>query len=146
MKPLPYRGVAPAMQDLLAGQIDLLFSGPEQLPLMRAGSVKAYAVSSDVRLASAPDIPTFREMGLSALSYTTWAGLFAPKGMPKDIISKLNVAAVGRTGRSGGAISVRRSRNGDCSARATDTGGAWRAREGRRREMVANHQGVGDQS
>jgi tripartite-type tricarboxylate transporter receptor subunit TctC len=91
---VPYRGVAPAMQDLLAGQIDLLFSGPEQLPLMRAGSVKAYAVSSDVRLASAPDIPTFREMGLPALSYTTWAGLFAPKGMPKDIISKLNAAAV----------------------------------------------------
>jgi tripartite-type tricarboxylate transporter receptor subunit TctC len=56
---MPYRGVAPAMQDLLAGQIDLLFSGPEQLPLMRAGSVKAYAVSSDARLASAPDIPTF---------------------------------------------------------------------------------------
>ena len=47
---VPYRGVAPAMQDLLAGQIDLLFSGPEQLPLIRAGSAKAYAVSSDVRL------------------------------------------------------------------------------------------------
>jgi len=91
---VPYRGVAPAMQDLLAGQIDLMFSGPEQLPLMRAGSVKAYAVSSDVRLASAPDIPTFREMGLPALSYTTWAGFFAPKGTPKDIISKLNAAAV----------------------------------------------------
>jgi len=91
---VPYRGVAPAMQDLLAGQIDLMFSGPEQLPLIRAGSVKAYAVSSDVRLASAPDIPTFREMGLPALSYTTWAGFFAPKGTPKDIISKLNAAAV----------------------------------------------------
>jgi tripartite-type tricarboxylate transporter receptor subunit TctC len=50
---VPYRGVAPAMQDLLAGQIDLMFTGPEQLPLMRAGSVKAYAVSGDVRLASA---------------------------------------------------------------------------------------------
>jgi tripartite-type tricarboxylate transporter receptor subunit TctC len=91
---VPYRGVAPAMQDLLAGQIDLLFSGPEQLPLMRAGSVKAYAVSSDERLASAPDIPAFREIGLPVLSYTTWAGLFAPKGTPKDIISKLNVAVV----------------------------------------------------
>jgi tripartite-type tricarboxylate transporter receptor subunit TctC len=91
---VPYRGVAPAMQDLLAGQIDLMFTGPEQLPLVRAGSVKAYAVSSDVRLASDPDIPTFREMGLPALSYTTWAGFFAPKGTPKDIISKLNAAAV----------------------------------------------------
>ena len=61
---------------------------------MRAGSVKAYAVSSDVRLASAPDIPTFREMGLPALSYTTWAGLFAPKGTPEEIVGKLNAAAV----------------------------------------------------
>jgi tripartite-type tricarboxylate transporter receptor subunit TctC len=61
---------------------------------VRAGSVKAYAVSSDVRLASDPDIPTFREMGLPALSYTTWAGFFAPKGAPKDIVSKVNAAAV----------------------------------------------------
>jgi tripartite-type tricarboxylate transporter receptor subunit TctC len=91
---VPYRGVAPAMQDLLAGQIDLMFTGPEQLPLMRAGSVKAYAVSGHVRLAAAPDIPTFREMGLPALSYTTWAGAFAPKRTPKDVISKLNAAAV----------------------------------------------------
>jgi tripartite-type tricarboxylate transporter receptor subunit TctC len=63
-------------------------------PLVRAGSVKAYAVSSDVRLASDPDIPTFRETGLPALSYTTWAGFFAPKGTPKDIVSKVNAAAV----------------------------------------------------
>jgi tripartite-type tricarboxylate transporter receptor subunit TctC len=89
---VPYRGVAPAMQDLLAGQIDLLFSGPEQLPLVRAGSVKAYAVTSDVRLATTPEIPTFCEVGLPALSYTTWAGTFAPKGTPKDIISRLNAA------------------------------------------------------
>jgi tripartite-type tricarboxylate transporter receptor subunit TctC len=91
---VPYRGVAPAMQDLLAGQIDLLFSGPEQLPLVRAGSIKAYAVTSDARLASTPDIPTFREVGLPALSYTTWAGIFAPKGTPKDMIGKLNAATV----------------------------------------------------
>jgi tripartite-type tricarboxylate transporter receptor subunit TctC len=91
---VPYRGVAPAMQDLLAGQIDLLFSGPEQLPLVRAGSIKAYAVTSDARLASTPDIPTIREVGLPALSYTTWAGIFAPKGTPKDMIGKLNAATV----------------------------------------------------
>ena len=91
---MPYRGLAPAMQDLVAGQIDLLFAAPDALPLMRAGSIKAYAVTSETRLALAPDIPTFGEMGLPALSYSAWFGLFAPKGTPKDIIAKLNAAAV----------------------------------------------------
>ena len=61
---------------------------------MRAGSIKAYAVTSDTRLAQAPDIPTCGEMGLPMLSYSTWYGLFAPRGTPKDIIGKLNAAAV----------------------------------------------------
>jgi tripartite-type tricarboxylate transporter receptor subunit TctC len=91
---VPYRGVAPAIQDLVAGQIDLSFAPPDYLPLVRAGSIKAYAVPSDRRLALAPEIPTFAEMGLPALSYSSWFGLFAPKGTPKDIIGKLNVAAV----------------------------------------------------
>jgi len=90
---VPYRGGAPAMQDLLAGQIDLLFDGPLQLPLVGAGSIKAYAVTSDTRLANAPDIPTFDEMGLPAVSWSEWAGLFAPKGTPKDVIGRLNAAA-----------------------------------------------------
>jgi len=61
---------------------------------MRAGSIKAYAVTSDTRLALAPDIPTFGEMGLPALSYSAWSGLFVPRGTSKDIIAKLNAAAV----------------------------------------------------
>jgi tripartite-type tricarboxylate transporter receptor subunit TctC len=68
---VPYRGTAPAMTDLLAGQIDLFFDLPLQLPLMRAGSIKAYAVTGDARLVLAPDIPTFAEAGLPALSYTS---------------------------------------------------------------------------
>jgi tripartite-type tricarboxylate transporter receptor subunit TctC len=92
---VPYRGSPPAMQDLLAGQIDLLFGSSDQLPLARAGSVKAYAVTGETRLAIAPDIPTVGEMGLPALSsFVTWVGLFAPKGTPKEIIAKLNAAAV----------------------------------------------------
>jgi tripartite-type tricarboxylate transporter receptor subunit TctC len=83
------------MQDLLAGQIDLLFAAPDSLPLMRAGSIRAYAVTSDTRLVVAPDIPTFDEMGLRSLSYSAWMGLFAPKGTPRDIIAKLNAAAAG---------------------------------------------------
>ena len=91
---IPYRGSAPAIQDLVAGQIDLYFTTPLQLPLVRAGSIKAYAVTSDTRLALAPDIPTFAEMGLPSLSFSNWYGLFAPKGTPRDIIGKLNAAVV----------------------------------------------------
>jgi tripartite-type tricarboxylate transporter receptor subunit TctC len=91
---LPYRGVAPLMQDLVAGQIDFTFQTQDQLPLTRTGSTKAYAVTSDRRLAVASDIPTFAEMGLPTLSFSSWFGLFAPKGTPTDIIKKLNGAAV----------------------------------------------------
>jgi tripartite-type tricarboxylate transporter receptor subunit TctC len=91
---VPYRAGITLMQDLVAGQIDLAFNTSDQLPLMRAGSVKAYAVTSDTRLGLAPDIPAFAEMGLPALSFSAWAALFAPKGAPKDIIGTLNAAAV----------------------------------------------------
>jgi tripartite-type tricarboxylate transporter receptor subunit TctC len=89
-----YRGSAPQMQDLLAGQIDLFFDTAVPLPLVRAGNIKAYAVTSDTRLALARDIPTFAEIGLPALSASAWLGLFAPRGTPKDIIGKLNTATV----------------------------------------------------
>jgi tripartite-type tricarboxylate transporter receptor subunit TctC len=91
---VPYRGTAPTMQDLSAGQIDLSFNSPDQLPLVRAGIIKAFAATGDARLASAPDIPTFAEVGLPAVSYSGWYGLFAPGGTPKDIIGKLNRAVV----------------------------------------------------
>ena len=92
---VPYRGTAPTMQDLVAGQIDLSFNSTDQLPLVQAGSIKAYAVTDDVRLAVAPDIPTFAEMGLPTLSYSGWYALFAPKGTPKEIVATLTAAAVG---------------------------------------------------
>jgi len=92
---VPYRGTAPAVQDLVAGQIDLFVETPVQLPLVRAGSIKAYAVIGDTRLAKAPDIPTMGELGLSALSFFSgWYALFAPRGTPRDIIGKINAAAV----------------------------------------------------
>jgi tripartite-type tricarboxylate transporter receptor subunit TctC len=91
---VPYRGSAPAMQDLVAGQIDVSFDLPPQLPQMRAGSIKAYAVTSDARPAQALDIPTFAEMGLPALSFSVWQGIFTSRSTPADIIGKLNTAAV----------------------------------------------------
>ena len=82
------------MQDLLAGQIDLYFTTPASLPLVQAGKIQAYAVTSDSRLALAPDIPTFAQMGLPSLSFSNWYGLFAPKDTPSDIINRLDAAAV----------------------------------------------------
>jgi tripartite-type tricarboxylate transporter receptor subunit TctC len=91
---VPYRGVAPAMQDLLAGQIDLFLVTPDALPLVRGGTIKAYAVTSETRLVAAPELPTFAELGLPKISWSAWYGLFAPKGTPKEIVGKLNAAAV----------------------------------------------------
>jgi tripartite-type tricarboxylate transporter receptor subunit TctC len=91
---VPYRIGPLAMQDLVAGRIDLTFGGVDQLPLVRAGTIKAYAVTSEARMAFAPDLPTFAEMGLAALSYSTWWAIFAPKDTPRDIVGKLNVAVV----------------------------------------------------
>jgi tripartite-type tricarboxylate transporter receptor subunit TctC len=65
-----------------------------QLPLVRTGRIKAFAVISDKRLVVAPDIPTFAELGWPSLTMSFWFGLFAPKGTPNDIIGKLNAAAV----------------------------------------------------
>jgi tripartite-type tricarboxylate transporter receptor subunit TctC len=91
---VPYRGSAPLVQDLVAGQIDFSFLSPARLPLVRAGGIKAYAVTSNTRIELAPDIPTFAEMGLPAVSWSNWGALFAPRGTPRDTISKLNAAAV----------------------------------------------------
>jgi tripartite-type tricarboxylate transporter receptor subunit TctC len=91
---VPYRGMAPTMEDLIAGQIDLSFNTPDQLSLMRAGSIKAYALTGERRMALAPDIPTFLELGLPSLSFLDWFGLFAPRGTPKDVVVKLNAAVV----------------------------------------------------
>jgi tripartite-type tricarboxylate transporter receptor subunit TctC len=80
---VPYRGSAPE-EDLAAGQIDLCFDTSVLLPLARAGSIRTSAVTSDTRMALAPEIPTFAEMGLPALLFPIWQGLFAPKDTPKE--------------------------------------------------------------
>jgi len=90
---VPYRGAAPALQDLLAGNIDFMFDHVSNaLPHVREGKIRAYAVTSNQRLPSAPDIPTVDEAGLPKLHVSIWFGLWAPRGTPKDIISKLNTA------------------------------------------------------
>jgi tripartite-type tricarboxylate transporter receptor subunit TctC len=90
---VPYRGNAAAAQDLAGGHIDLAFGAGEALSLVRAGDIKAYAVTSDTRMSIAPEVPTFAELGLAALSYSAWIALFAPKATPPEIIGKLNAAS-----------------------------------------------------
>jgi tripartite-type tricarboxylate transporter receptor subunit TctC len=95
---VPYRGANPAMQDLVAGQIELMISNPAtSMPHVRAGRVKAFAVTAKQRLAIAPEIPSVDEAGLSDLNFSLWAALFAPRGTPKEIVDKLNAAAVSTT-------------------------------------------------
>jgi tripartite-type tricarboxylate transporter receptor subunit TctC len=92
---VPYRGGAPAMQDLMAGQTQLMFDqAVTSLPLVRAGSTKAYAITAATRLAAAPDIPTVDEAGLPGFYISIWRGVWAPKATPKPIIAKLNAAIV----------------------------------------------------
>jgi tripartite-type tricarboxylate transporter receptor subunit TctC len=92
---VPYRGSGPAMQDLVAGQIDLMFESPTNaLPNARAGRIRSYAVMAKNRLAAAPDILTVDEAGLPGLYFSYWGGLWAPKSTPKNIIVKLNAAVV----------------------------------------------------
>jgi tripartite-type tricarboxylate transporter receptor subunit TctC len=92
---VPYRGGAPATQDLVAGQIDLIFDNPtNSLPNVRAGRIKAYAITAKARMTSAPDIPTVDEAGLPGFYVSNWTGLWLPKGTPKDVIAKINAVAV----------------------------------------------------
>jgi tripartite-type tricarboxylate transporter receptor subunit TctC len=92
---VPYRGTGPALQDLVAGQIDFIVDqASNSLQHVRDGKIRAYAVTASVRLPSAPDIPTVAEAGLPSLDISVWYGLWAPKDTPKEIIAKLNNAAV----------------------------------------------------
>jgi len=92
---VPYRGGAPAIQDLVAGHIDLAILDPATcLPQVRSGNIKAFAVTAKNRLASAPNIPTVDEAGLPGFYVTFWKGLWVPKRTPTNIITKLNAAVV----------------------------------------------------
>jgi tripartite-type tricarboxylate transporter receptor subunit TctC len=88
-----YRGAAPATQDLLSGQIDMMFDqAANSLPQIRAGRMRAYAVTSKTRLAAAPDIPTAIEAGVTNFVSQTFFGLFAAAGTPKAVLDKINQA------------------------------------------------------
>lgn len=88
-----YKGAAPAMQDVIAGHVDLTFDqAATGLTQSRAGRVRAYAVTAKARLASAPDIPTVDEAGLPGFYMSIWHAFWVPKGTPRDVVAKLNGA------------------------------------------------------
>ena len=92
---VPYRGAAPAMQDLVAGQIDLMFDQfANALPQIRAGTIKVYAVTTRERSALAPQVPTVDEAGVPGLYIDIWHALWVPKGTPRAIINRLNSAVM----------------------------------------------------
>ena len=88
---VPYRGTAPAVTDLVGGQIQLMFTGgPAVLPFVKSGQLRALAVSSSKRLNAMPDLPTVAESGYKGFEADQWYGIVAPAGTPKDIVAKLN--------------------------------------------------------
>jgi tripartite-type tricarboxylate transporter receptor subunit TctC len=92
---VPYRGAGPAMTDLLAGQVDLMVvQAAVALPQIQSGTVKLIANLSPKRSAALPDMPTSDESGVSGLYMSGWFGFFAPKGVPADVVAKLNAAMV----------------------------------------------------
>jgi tripartite-type tricarboxylate transporter receptor subunit TctC len=92
---VPYRGAAPIMQDLIAGQIDLTFAQTANaLPQVRDSNIKAYAVTAPKRLVEAPNIPTADEAGLPGFDVSIWHGLWAPKGTPANVVATIDAAVV----------------------------------------------------
>lgn len=93
MTTVPYQGTGPAMNDLVGGQIDLMCDQTTNTTgQIKAGKVKAYAVTTDGRVKSLGDVPTLKEAGLKDFEVSVWHGLYAPKGTPKEIMDKLNAA------------------------------------------------------
>ena len=92
---VPYRGTGPAMLDLVAGQIDMIVDqASNSMPQVKAGKIRAYAVTAPKRLTVAPDIPTADEAGLPGFHILLWSGLWVPKGTPQAAIARLNAAMV----------------------------------------------------
>jgi tripartite-type tricarboxylate transporter receptor subunit TctC len=90
---VPYRGAGPALQDLVAGQLDLMITGPAiAMPHVREGSIKVFAVTAKDRIATAPDVPTVDEAGLPGFYFSVWSGLWVPRGTPVPIVERLTAA------------------------------------------------------
>jgi len=91
MAHVPYKGSAPALADLMGGQVQLMFDNlPSSLALIKAGKLKPLAVTSLTRSSALPDVPTIAESGLPGFEASSWFGLLAPAGTPKEVVAKIN--------------------------------------------------------
>jgi len=91
MTHIPYKGSAPALTDLIGGQVQLMFDNlPSSLAFIKAGKLRALAVTSTTRSAALPDVPTIAESGVPGFEASSWFGLLAPAGTPRDIVTKIN--------------------------------------------------------
>jgi tripartite-type tricarboxylate transporter receptor subunit TctC len=90
---IPYKGAGPALNDVIGGQVQVLYDNlPTSLPHIKAGKLRALAIAAPKRVSAAPDIPTFAELGMSALNESAWFGVVAPAGTPNAILTKLHAA------------------------------------------------------
>ena len=120
-----YRGSAPAIADLLAGQIDLLWDQvTNALPQIQAGTLHGIAITSSERLEQLKDVPTTAELGMPEVSYTMWHGLYVAKGTPKETVGALNAALRKALVRPGAAGEAEAARNPAVPRQRDDAGGA----------------------
>jgi tripartite-type tricarboxylate transporter receptor subunit TctC len=117
---VPYKGAAPATTDLLGGQITMMFNTvPVALPLIRSGKLTALAVTARQRHFALPDVPTFAEKGYTSVESSTWVGLFAPAGTPREIVDKV-AQALERTLRNKSVVDLLRQQGAEPQFMGTD--------------------------
>lgn len=91
---IPYRGSGPALNDTLAGQVEIMLDNlPSSIPHIQAGKLRALAIANSKRLDAFPNIPTYAELGLKEMNDPAWYGLIAPAGLPRDLVAKIQAAA-----------------------------------------------------
>jgi tripartite-type tricarboxylate transporter receptor subunit TctC len=99
---VPYRGTGPALQDLVAGNVDLICDQPVATgPHLQSGALKAYAMATRERIPTMPEVPTFAESGLPGFELAVWHGVYAPKGTPPAVVERLNKAVRGALADAG---------------------------------------------
>lgn len=92
---IPYKGQAPALNDLLGGHVDMMFANtPDVLPHVKSGKLRAIALANDARLESIPDVPTFKEAGVDNMNSNSWYGVIVPSGTPAPIVEQLSAEFV----------------------------------------------------